>query len=154
MKIYLLDTDIGRNAPWNRSISARLYTGDLEQRLRQEIVLGIGGAQVLAALGYKRFLLHLNEGHAAFALLEQIRGRIDEGMKFQEALDWVKSTSIFTTHTPVPAGHDVFPYHLMERYFHAYWPALTLDRDAFLRLGSHPEKPEAGYNMTDSPVHF
>ena len=146
--LYLMDTDIEVNDPWNRGISARLYTGDLEQRLRQEIVLGIGGAEVLETLGIKRFVLHLNEGHAAFALLEQIRDRINQGMNYQEALEWVRNTSIFTTHTPVPAGHDVFPFYLIEKYFHAYWPALGLDRDAFLKLGVHPEKPEAGFNMT------
>ena len=146
--LYLMDTDIEMNDPWNRGISARLYSGDLEQRLRQEIVLGIGGAEVLETLGIKRFVLHLNEGHAAFALLEQIRDRINQGVNYQEALEWVRRTSVFTTHTPVPAGHDVFPFHLMEKYFHAYWPALGLDHDTFLKLGVHPEKPEAGFNMT------
>jgi starch phosphorylase len=146
--LYLMDTDIEMNDPWNRGISARLYTGDLEQRLRQEIALGIGGAEVLETLGIKRFVLHLNEGHAAFALLEQIRDRINQGINYQEALEWVRNTSIFTTHTPVPAGHDVFPFYLIEKYFHAYWPALGLDRDAFLELGVHPQKPEAGFNMT------
>jgi starch phosphorylase len=146
--LYLMDTDIELNDPWNRGISARLYTGDLEQRLRQEIVLGIGGAEVMETLGIKRFLLHLNEGHAAFALLEQIRDLINQGMSFPEAIEQVRNTSIFTTHTPVPAGHDVFPFYLIEKYFHAYWPALGLDHDAFLKLGVHPEKPEAGFNMT------
>ena len=146
--LYLMDTDIEINDPWNRGISARLYTGDLEQRLRQEIVLGIGGAELLEVLGIKRFVLHLNEGHAAFALLEQLRDRINQGMDLQKALEWVRQTSVFTTHTPVPAGHDVFPFHLMEKYFHAYWPALGLDHDAFLNLGIHPQQPEAGFNMT------
>jgi starch phosphorylase len=146
--LYLMDTYIELNEPWNRGISARLYTGDLEQRLRQEIVLGIGGAEVLETLGIKRFLLHLNEGHAAFALLEQIRDRINQGMDFQKAVELVRNTAIFTTHTPVPAGHDVFPFYLIEKYFHSYWPCLKLDRDEFLKLGIHPEKPEAGFNMT------
>jgi starch phosphorylase len=146
--LLLMDTDIEQNEPWNRMISARLYTGDLEQRLRQEIVLGIGGAEMLEVLGIKRFGLHLNEGHAAFALLEQIRDRVNEGMNYQEALEWVKSTSIFTTHTPVPAGHDVFPFQLMERYFDSYWPALKTDRDSFFKLGIHPQQPESGFNMT------
>jgi starch phosphorylase len=146
--LYLMDTDIEINEPWHREISARLYTGDLEQRLRQEIVLGIGGAQVLEAVGFKPFALHLNEGHAAFALLEQIRDRISDGMNYKQALKWVAKTSIFTTHTPVPAGHDVFPFYLMEKYFHSYWPCLKLNRDEFLKLGLHPENPEAGFNMT------
>ena len=149
--LYLMDTDIEINDPWHRGISARLYTGDLEQRLRQEIVLGIGGAEVLEVLGLKPFVLHLNEGHAAFALLEQIRDRIGDGMTYQQASEWVGKTSVFTTHTthtPVPAGHDVFPFYLMEKYFHTYWPCLELDRDEFLKLGIHPEKPEDGFNMT------
>jgi starch phosphorylase len=146
--LYLMDTDIEINEPWHRGISARLYTGDLEQRLRQEIVLGIGGAEVLEVLGCKPFVLHLNEGHAAFALLEQIRDRIEDGMDFQQASKSVGMTSIFTTHTPVPAGHDVFPFYLMEKYFHTYWPSLKLDRDEFLQLGIHTQEPQAGFNMT------
>ena len=148
VSLFLMDTDIEMNDPWNRTISARLYTGDLEQRLRQEIVLGIGGAEVLETLGIRHFSLHLNEGHAAFALLEQIRDRVNDGMPYSDALAWVKDTSIFTTHTPVPAGHDVFPFYLMEKYFHTYWPALDMDRDTFLKLGIHPDQPEAGFNMT------
>ncbi|MGD9372280.1 MAG: alpha-glucan family phosphorylase, partial [Desulfobacterales bacterium] len=146
--LYLMDTDIEINDPWHRGISARLYTGDQEQRLRQEIVLGIGGAEVLEVLGLKPFVLHLNEGHAAFALLEQIRDRIGDGMDYQQASKWVGKTSVFTTHTPAPAGHDVFPFYLMEKYFHTYWPGLKLERDEFLKLGIHPETPEAGFNMT------
>jgi starch phosphorylase len=146
--LYLMDTDIEINDPWNRSISARLYSGDVEQRLRQEIILGIGGSEVLEALGIKHSVLHLNEGHAAFALLERIRDGVQGGMNYEEAADQVKRTSVFTTHTPVPAGHDVFPFQLMEKYFHSYWPALGLDRDRFLRLGVHPSDPNAGFNMT------
>ena len=135
-KLYLMDTDIEINDSWHRGISARLYTGDLEQRLRQEVVLGIGGAEVLEVLGLKPFVLHLNEGHAAFALLEQIRDRIGDGMNYQQASKWVGKTSVFTTHTPVPAGHDVFPFYLMEKYFRTYWPCLKLDRDEFLKYSS------------------
>jgi len=148
ISLYLLDTDIEDNDPWNRSISARLYIGDTEQRLRQEIVLGIGGAEVLEILGIKHYLMHLNEGHAVFALLERIRDRMLEGMPYPQAIEQVRNTTIFTTHTPVTAGHDVIPFHLMEKYFHAYWPTLDLDRDAFLQLGIHPEQPQAGFNLT------
>jgi starch phosphorylase len=146
--LYLMDTDIDLNDPWNRGISARLYIGDREQRLRQEIVLGIGGSEVLEKLGIKHSVTHLNEGHPAFALLERIRDRIQEGMSYGEAIEKVRGTSIFTTHTPVPAGHDVFPFPLMEKYFHSYWPSLGLERDAFLQLGIHPNEPQAGFNMT------
>jgi starch phosphorylase len=148
ISLYLLDTDIENNDPWNRGISARLYIGDIELRLRQEIVLGIGGAEVLQVLGVKHHLMHLNEGHAAFALLERIRDRIQDGMTYSQAVEQVRNTTVFTTHTPVPAGHDVIPFHLMEKHFHSYWPTLGLDRDAFLHLGIHPELPDAGFNMT------
>ncbi len=146
--LYLMDTDIEANDPWNRQISARLYTGDIEQRLRQEIVLGIGGSEVLEAIGIKHLVLHLNEGHAGFALLERIRDRIQTGLSYDEAVEQIRATTLFTTHTPVPAGHDVFPFQLMEKYFHSYWPALALDHDAFLQLGIHPSEPHAGFNMT------
>ncbi|KKO19594.1 MAG: alpha-glucan phosphorylase [Candidatus Brocadia sp.] len=148
VSLYLMDTDIDVNDPWNRDISDRLYSGGQELRLRQEIILGIGGAQVLNTLGIKHSVLHLNEGHPAFAILERIRERVESGMKYQDALDQVKATTVFTTHTPVPAGHDVFPFPLMEKYFSAYWPVLGLDRDTFFNLGINPEAPNAGFNMT------
>jgi starch phosphorylase len=146
--LYLMDTDVEINDPWNRVITARLYIGDLEQRLRQEIVLGLGGAEVLKTLGIDHYLLHLNEGHAAFALLERIRATAATGKDFAAACEKNINTTIFTTHTPVAAGHDVFPFQLIEKHFHSYWPDLGLDRDAFFQLGIHPEKPGAGFNMT------
>jgi starch phosphorylase len=148
VKLYLLDTDIDINDPWNRSISSRLYTGDIEQRLRQEIVLGIGGMEVLEQLGVKHSILHLNEGHAAFALLERIRARVQAGFSFGEAQKAVSHTTIFTTHTPVKAGHDVFPFELMGKYFQEYCLALGLEHDSFLQLGVHPDEPRSGFNMT------
>ena len=148
VSLYLLDTDIEMNDPWNRGISARLYAGDPEQRLRQEIVLGIGGSEVLETLGVKCSVTHLNEGHPAFALLERIRDCVQEGMNYKDAAQRVRQTTVFTTHTPVPAGHDVFPFPLMDRYFHSYWPSLGLDRDAFLQLGIQPNGSQGGFNMT------
>ncbi len=148
VSLYLMDTDLEINDPWNRGISARLYIGGPEQRLRQEIVLGIGGAEVLNTLGIRHSILHLNEGHPAFAILERIRERVEAGLDFDKASGQVRATTIFTTHTPVPAGHDVFPFSLMEKYFHDYWPALGLDRDSFMQLGTSPENPSAGFNMT------
>jgi len=148
VKLYLLDTDIDINDPWNRSMSSRLYTGDIEQRLRQEIVLGIGGMEVLEQLGVKHSILHLNEGHAAFALLERIRAKVQAGFSFGEAQKAVSDTTIFTTHTPVKAGHDVFPFELMGKYFQDYCLALGLEHDSFLQLGVHPDEPRSGFNMT------
>jgi starch phosphorylase len=148
VSLYLMDTDIDQNDPWNRAISARLYTGDLEQRLRQEIVLGIGGTEVLKHLGVKYQLLHLNEGHAAFAVLERLRDRMAAGDSFDQASRWVKQRTVFTTHTPVAAGHDVFSFQLLEKYFHRFWPSLGIGREPFLQLGLNPSAPEAGFNMT------
>ena len=148
VELYLLDTDIEVNEPWNRSISARLYSGDIEQRLRQEIVLGIGGMEVLEKLGIKFSVLHLNEGHAAFALLERIRDHIQAGLTFTEARKAVSGSTVFTTHTPVPAGHDIFPFELIGKYFHDYCTSLGLDHDSFLQLGIHPDEPQSGFNMT------
>ena len=146
--LYLMDTDIEANDPWNRKISAHLYIGSIEQRLRQEIVLGIGGRAVLETMGLKHPVLHLNEGHPAFAILERIREAVSAGSRFADALQNVKETTVFTTHTSVPAGTDVFPFEFMEKYFSAYWPALGLDRESFFGLGMNPAEPRAGFNMT------
>ncbi len=146
--LYLMDTDIEANDPWNRILAYHLYTGDIEQRLRQEMVLGIGGIAVLNTLGVRHSILHLNEGHSAFALFERIREGVEGGMSFEEAAEYVRNTSIFTTHTPVPAGHDVFPFHLMNKYFGNYCKLIGLDRETFLQLGVNPRDPSEGFNMT------
>lgn len=144
--LYLLDTDIEENSPQNRTISSYLYSSDREERLRQEIVLGIGGRKVLQELGVEYSAIHLNEGHPAFALLERVRERVEKGMSFAEAREQVRGTSVFTTHTSVPAGHDVFPVALMDKYFGQYYPRLGLDREAFLALGAM--RDNADFNMT------
>ncbi len=146
--LYLLDTDIEENQPWNRAIAQRLYASNPEQRLRQEIVLGIGGMRVLDALGIQAAAIHLNEGHPALAVLERIRTEVAQGKSFEEAQHLVKATTIFTTHTPVPAGTDIFPFQLMEKYFSAYLDELGTERDTFLQLGVDPKEPNAGFNMT------
>jgi len=146
--LYLIDTDIEANDPWNRGMSSRLYIGDPEQRLVQEIILGIGGTQILKALGIKHSILHLNEGHSAFAVLEKIREKVEKGMNHRDASQQVIATTIFTTHTPVPAGHDVYPFDLMDKYFGSYIPLLEMSRDEFYELGIDPRNPAAGFNMT------
>lgn len=148
VKLYLMDTDIEANDPETREISARLYIGDIEQRLKQEVVLGIGGYRVLKTLGIEHSVIHLNEGHPAFAILESIRDKIENGMSFDEALASSRNRAVFTTHTPVPAGHDVFPFPLIEKYFNSYWPRLGITKEAFFELGINPEAPGAGFNMT------
>ena len=145
--LYLLDTDIPANIPEHRTISQRLYTEKTEHRLQQEIVLGIGGRKVLSDLGIEFSALHLNEGHPAFAQLERIRERVEKGIPFKTALEQVRGTSVFTTHTPVPAGTDIFPPDLMGRYFSQYYPQLGIDKDTFLQLGHHCDSGN-GFNMT------
>ena len=144
--LYLMDTNVEGNDPADREISGRLYGGDRIMRLRQEIVLGIGGLRVLKALGVDARIFHANEGHAAFLLLERIQELVQEGKSFEEARRIVSETTVFTTHTPVPAGHDVFPEDLVAEYFKTYWQALGLDKEQFLSLGRTPGAE--GWNMT------
>jgi len=146
--VYLMDTDIESNQPWDRAIANRLYTNDPEQRLRQEIVLGMGGMCVLEALGIRPAAIHINEGHAALAILERLRVLVDAGTNFQDALEQVRTSSVFTTHTPLPAGTDVFPFSLFEKYFANFYNRFGADRDALLQLGVNPSDPGAGFNMT------
>jgi starch phosphorylase len=144
--IYLLDSDVEGNPDWTRELSSRLYGGDTEHRLRQEIVLGIGGVRLLRSLGIEPVYWHANEGHAALHLLERVREHVSTGMTFDEAVTAVRACTIFTTHTPVPAGHDIFSHAMMDRYFQNYWPELGLSRDEFLALGAHGGHP--GFNFT------
>jgi starch phosphorylase len=149
ISIYLMATDIEENDPWNRELAARLYGGDQETRIRQEMVLGIGGVRMLERLGIRPAVFHANEGHASFMFLERIRGLVQHGMSFADAADFVRSTTVFTTHTPVPAGHDAFSFHLVEQHFHGYWESLGLDRERFLALGSHSDGyGGVNFNMT------
>jgi starch phosphorylase len=145
--LYLIDSSSEANEPENRCISDRLYTGDPEKRLRQEIVLGIGGIRILKALGIDYTIIHLNEGHPAFAVLERIREKVEIGKSYRDAFEEVRATTVFTTHTPVPAGHDVFSPDLVEKYFSAYFPSLEIDWKEFLELGLNPSEP-SGFNMT------
>jgi len=146
--IYLLDTNVEENAPQDQQLSARLYTADQEQRIQQEIVLGIGGVRVLRALGIKPSVWHANEGHTAFMMLERIREDVARGATFAQAVQRVRATTVFTTHTPVPAGHDTFPVQLVEKYFGAYWDSLGVDQKALLALGQQDGLGSQAFNMT------
>ena len=145
--IYLLDADVPGNPEWTRTISSRLYGGDQEHRLRQEIILGIGGVRALRAMGIAPVYWHANEGHAALHLLERVRELVATGSSFEDAAARVRATTVFTSHTPVPAGHDVFGPQLMDDYFGHYWPSLGLDRETFLALGHHAASDD-GFNLT------
>ncbi|MCA9900094.1 MAG: alpha-glucan family phosphorylase [Ardenticatenaceae bacterium] len=146
--LFLLDTDVDENEPWDRDLSARLYSGDTETRIRQEIMLGIGGVRALRALGINPAAWHMNEGHSAFLILELIREEVARGKNFEEASQIISKRSIFTTHTPVPAGHDAFGFHLVEQYFNGYWDELGINREHFLSLGGHEEEWGMAFNMT------
>jgi len=145
--VYLLDTNCAQNAPSDRDITHRLYGGDESTRVRQEMILGIGGTRALRALGVAPAVWHLNEGHAAFLILELLRERIAEGLPFAAALEAVASDCVFTTHTPVAAGHDAFSHDLMISVFGDFVRELGIPMDRFLDLGRSPSVGGL-FNMT------
>ena len=148
VRLFLLDTDLPQNAEDDRALSARLYGGGKETRLQQEIVLGLGGVLALRALGLQPAVWHLNEGHAAFVLLQRIRDFLAMGRSWQAALDEVRRTTVFTTHTPVPAGHDAFPVPLVEEHLSACWGSMNGHGEMFRALGSYDTGHGAEFNMT------
>ncbi len=134
--LYLLDTDLDENREEDRLISHQLYGGDWENRLKQEILLGIGGIKTLDALGIQPEVFHCNEGHAAFTGLERVKKYIQqEHLSYHQAIEVVKSTSLFTTHTPVPAGHDAFGEELLKTYLYNYSEIFQISWDKFMALG-------------------
>jgi starch phosphorylase len=147
--LYLLDADVEENPPELRGITDRLYGGDVEHRLCQEILLGIGGVRALEAVGVDAQIFHTNEGHAGFLGLERMRRVIvDDGLTFAEAVEATRSASIFTTHTPVPAGIDRFPRELMETYFGDWAAECGTTVDELMALGHRPgEAPKERFNM-------
>jgi len=148
--LYLMDTNVPSNSPADREITARLYGGDLEMRIRQELLLGIGGIRMLAKVGIDPTVCHINEGHSAFLGLERIRRLMEtRGLSFDEAREATTPGNIFTTHTPVPAGNDVFPSAMMERYFTSYYSSLGLSRKQFMGLGrQNPNDENEPFCMT------
>ncbi|MGD8330069.1 MAG: alpha-glucan family phosphorylase [Gemmatimonadales bacterium] len=137
IELFLLDSDVAENAPEDREITFQLYGGDRRRRLEQEIVLGIGGVRALRAMGYTPTVWHSNEGHSAFQILERCRAHVAAGADFPTALEIVAGSTVFTTHTPVPAGHDVFQRDLIVEHFTDLAGELGLDIDAFLALGAN-----------------
>lgn len=135
--LYLLDSNIKANSVEDRRLTARLYRSDPEIRLTQEMLLGIGGVRLLRKLGLNPSAWHMNEGHSAFLIIERMRELVTEGMTCEEAGEAVKSSNVFTTHTPVPAGNDQFPLWLIEKYYSVYWNQLCMDKEAFLDLARY-----------------
>lgn len=145
--LYLLDTDVEGNSPGARAVTDRLYGGDTEHRLRQEIVLGVGGVRALRSLGLNARVMHSNEGHAGFAALERIREYVAGGLGFGDAVEAVRAGGVFTTHTPVPAGIDRFPAEMISRYFGAFAQSLGIDIDELLAIGRREDEDDDRFNM-------
>ena len=147
IKLYFLDSDIKENTEEDRKITYQLYGGDDETRVLQEIVLGIGGVRALRKIGFNPTIWHINEGHASFSIIERCRESIAQGLDFDSALELVASSTVFTTHTPVPAGHDIFDEGLIHKYFNEYVNELKIDFKKYLELGQG-NNSNAGFNMT------
>ncbi len=148
--LYLLDSDIPQNTDDYRNVTLRLYGGDREMRIQQEIVLGMGGVNLFKTLGITPTVYHMNEGHSAFATVELIKNEIEEkNVSFDVAREIVTAKTIFTTHTPVPAGNDIFDISLLEKYFKNFWGRLNLTREEFLHLGMSTKEGQldSGFNM-------
>src|SRR5438477_10543908 len=149
ISVYLLDTDTPENSAEDRLITAELYGGDLEMRMRQEMILGIGGVKALSALGIQPDVFHMNEGHSAFLALERIRRNVvEKKLDFYSALQLVASANVLTTHKPVPAGNDAFPREMMKRYFGEFVAQLGIPFDEFFRLGQTSVNPTDAFSMT------
>jgi glycogen phosphorylase len=149
--LFLLDTDLDGNAPWDRELTGRLYGGDQNARFLQEIVLGVGGVRMLRALGVKPTIWHGNEGHTALMMVERLRERVHAGVEFDRAVEEVRASTVFTTHTPVPAGHDSFPFPLVENYISRlgdYGAAVDAYRERIYSMATHPAAWGPGFNMT------
>ena len=144
--LYLLDTDLEENNPHDRNIAHKLYGGDRATRIEQEIVLGVGGVRALAALGLKPAVWHINEGHAAFLILERLRNLMQQSLDFASALEAVAVSTVFTTHTAVPAGHDYFSTQMLLNYFQDWCRELRIPGEQLLALGLGPGAGE--FNMT------
>ena len=149
VKLYLLDSDIDQNHEEDRDVTLRLYGGDQEVRIRQEIVLGMSGVELLKVLNLNPTIYHMNEGHSAFLTLELIKNTIEEkNVSFEVARDITSARTVFTTHTPVPAGNDIFPVSLIEKYFKDFWDKIGTTKEEFLKLGMKPcDELEPGFNM-------
>lgn len=148
--LYLLDTDFEANIPEDRQVTHQLYGGDWENRLKQEILLGIGGVRALRALGLNPTIYHYNEGHAAFAGLERLREYMQKGnLSFNEAMELVRASGLFTTHTPVPAGHDAFDEDMIGRYLGHYPSRFGIDWRTLMSLGKvNPDNHDEKFSMS------
>jgi alpha-glucan phosphorylase-like protein len=156
INLYLLDTDHEDNQQDDRALTHMLYGGDNEHRLKQEILLGIGGVRAIEAMGLQPEIYHLNEGHAAFLSIERLKNHVkQDGMNFNEAIEAVRASSLYTTHTPVPAGHDHFPEHMLRNYLYNYAGELGIEWHDFVALGRlNPNDEGEDFNMSKLSIRL
>jgi len=155
VSLFLLDTDLEENSPEDRSITHYLYGGDHENRLKQELLLGIGGIRAITGMGLKPDLYHSNEGHSAFISLERLRTLIEENhLTFNQAVEAIRSSTLFTTHTPVPAGHDAFEEDLLRKYISHYHARFSISWDELMALGRCEGDPDKKFNMSFLAAHM
>jgi starch phosphorylase len=154
MKLYLLDTNLRENDPEDRELTYKLYGGGQEHRLKQEWILGVGGVRVLRALGVAPGVWHANEGHATFMMVERVSEYVSQGVPLDDAVARVRARSVFTTHTPVPAGHDVFYPDLIDSVCGDYYETSGLDRTSFLGFGRHPHMDHGAFHMTAAALRL
>ncbi len=152
--LVLLDTNLPENDPEDRGLTYQLYAGGQDHRLRQEWILGVGGVRVLRALGIAPGAWHANEGHATFMMVERLREHVTEGASLDDAVGLVRARTVFTTHTPVPAGHDMFPPELIESVCGSYHESLGIDRETFGEIGNHPEINHGRFHMTAAAIRL
>jgi len=135
ISVFLLDTSVDKNSDEDKDIIHSLYGGSRDTRIRQEIILGIGGMRAIRKMGFTPSVFHMNEGHSAFLGLERLSELLNEGMDYKTAVEFVRATTIFTTHTPIPAGNEAFEFDMMEKYFKNLWPKLEMSHEKFFDLG-------------------
>jgi len=145
--LYLLDSNVEGNTDFDRLLTARLYWSDLDRRVMQEVLLGVGGVRALRALDYSPAVWHMNEGHASFLTLERVRELVTKGLPFADAAKKSLGQNVFTTHTPVPAGNDEFPLWLIDKYLANFWPELGLTREEFVDIAKHTHPRGDAYSM-------
>ncbi len=145
--LYLMDSNVPENSPQDRKLTSRLYWSDINLRISQEILLGVGGVRAMRMLGHNPKVWHMNEGHAAFQILERAREIVQTGKSFAEAIEKTRVNNVFTTHTPVPAGNDEFPLWMIDKYLSAFWPQLKLNRDEFIELARNRQSWGETFSM-------
>ncbi|HMN61757.1 MAG TPA: alpha-glucan family phosphorylase, partial [Anaerolinea sp.] len=152
--LFLLDTDVDLNNASDRLLTPRLYSSDHEVRLSQEILLGIGGARALQDLGYKPTVFHMNEGHSAFLTIQRMRDLVAAGVTYEQAMEQIRKTNIFTTHTPVPAGNDEFAMWLIDKYLSHVWAEMKVDREQVVGLGRNAQDWGETFSMPVLAFHL